>query len=380
MKRSLRVYFDNAAAFQPDPKILGHYYASASRFYENQEAAHSLAYGLRQKIDRAAEQLANALADKNAFVHWGHSGTGLFCLLGGFPGFKNGNIVTSPLEHPALTAALKRCGAEIREVKIRNGQIDPEHLAELLDEQTVLTAFHQVQSETGIIQDLPALRRIVDQKAPHCFFLSDTIQSAGKLDIPWAEAKLDIISVSGHKIGSANGGALLLNKKNPRTNKLLEYLQLCRKEYYTAGRPEPAAALALAQAGIKTYKEKAENLDRVNKINLFLRGELANFKLPNGGKIILTVPPETASPYILHFVVPGYQSGVLVRTLSEESVYFSAGSACLSETGKPSAALLAMGFNKNDAYAGVRLSFSPQNTLRHAEIFLDKFQHAVKTY
>jgi cysteine desulfurase len=66
--------------------------------------------------------------------------------------------------------------------------------------------------------------------------------------------------------------------------------------------------------------------------------------------------------------------------LSDESVYFSAGSACLSETGKPTAALSAMGFNKDDAYAGVRLSFSPQNTMRHAEIFLDKFQKALLDY
>jgi cysteine desulfurase len=380
MKRPLRVYFDNAASFQPDPKTLGHYYTFASRFYENQEAAHSLAYELRQKVDLAAEQLSDALAGEGSFVHWGHSGTGLFCLLGDFPGFKNENIVTTPMEHPALAAALKRTGAEIREVKIKNGLVDLDNLTELLDKETVLTAIHHVQSETGVIQNLPAIRRIIDEKAPQSIFMSDTIQSAGKLDIPWTETKLDIISVSGHKIGSANGGALLLNKKNPRLGGLAEYLKLCRKEYYTESRPEPAATLGLAWGIVKAYKEKSKNLDKVNKINSFLRDKLSGQKLPNGKKIIITVPEELASPYILHFIVPGFQSGVLVRMLSEESVYFSAGSACLSETDKPSAALTAMGFDKNDAYAGVRLSFSPQNTMLHAEIFLDKLQKALLNY
>ncbi|MFA6713753.1 MAG: aminotransferase class V-fold PLP-dependent enzyme [Victivallaceae bacterium] len=380
MKSTLRVYFDNAAAFQPDPKILGRYYAYAARFYENQEAAHSLAYKLREKMELAAEQLASDLGCKNAFVHWGCSGTGVFCPLGDFPGFKNGNIVTSPMEHPALTAALKRVGVEIREAKISKGRIDLEDLYEKLDRETVLTAIHHVQSETGIIQDLPAIRRVIDEKAPQSIFMSDTIQSAGKLEIPWLEAKLDIISVSGHKIGSAGGGALLLNRKKPLVNELAEYLKLCRSEYYTTSRPEPAAVLALADGVTKAYKDKSKNLDLVNKINSFLRRELPNLKLSGNKKIIITIPPETASPYILHFIVPGYQSGILVRMLSDESVYFSAGSACLSETGKPTAALSAMGFNKDDAYAGVRLSFSPQNTMRHAEIFLDKFQKALLDY
>ncbi|MDD5598432.1 MAG: aminotransferase class V-fold PLP-dependent enzyme [Victivallaceae bacterium] len=380
MKSALRVYFDNAAAFQPDPKILGRYYAYAARFYENQEAAHSLAYKLRQKMELAAEQLANALLCKNAAVHWGCSGTGVFCLLGSFPGFKNGNIVTSPMEHPALTAALKRTGVEIREAKILRGRIDLEDLYEKLDRETVLTAIHHVQSETGIIQDLSAIRRVLDEKAPQSIFMSDTIQSAGKLEIPWTEAKLDIISVSGHKIGSAAAGALLLNRKKTQVNELAEYLKLCRGKYYSTSRPEPAAALALADGIARADKEKFKNLDQVNKINSFLHRELLNLKLSNNKKIIITVPPEVASPYILHFIVPGYQSGILVRMLSDESVYFSAGSACLSETGKPSAALIAMGFSKDDAYAGVRLSFSPQNTKKHAEIFLDKFQKALLNY
>ena len=54
--------------------------------------------------------------------------------------------------------------------------------------------------------------------------------------------------------------------------------------------------------------------------------------------------------------------------------------ACLSETDKPSATLTAMNFSKEDAYAGVRLSFSTQNTMHHAEIFINKFQQALLNY
>jgi len=375
MQSSLRIYFDNAAACEPDPKVLGHYYAYASRFYANQEAAHSLAYDLRVQLDLAATQLAKAVCAQEANVHWGHSGTDIFSLFGEFPAFQGGNIVTTAMEHPALLAALRRTGSEIREVKITDGRVDLGHLLELLDDKTVLTSIHHVQSETGIIQDLVGIRKVLTQTAPQSLFMSDTIQSAMKIKIPWNEAKLDIISVSGHKIGAPACAALLLNNKNLKLNAFVEYLKLCRKEYYTASRPEPAAILALAYAATQEKKP-----DDISKINTLLRNALPKLKLFNDKKIILTIPPENASKYILHFIVPGYQSGVLVRMLSQESVYFSAGSACLSETDKPSAALTAMNFTKEDTYAGVRLSFCPQNTIHHAELCLEKLQQALLDY
>jgi cysteine desulfurase len=380
MENKLRVYFDNAASCQPDPKILGHYYAYASRFYANQEAAHSLAYNLRTQIELAETQLSQALCGQKTNVHWGYSGTDIFSLFSEFKGFQNGNIVTTPMEHPAMAAALMRTGSEIREVNITDGRIDLEHLSKQLDERTVLTSIHHVQSETGVIQDLAAVRKVIDKYAPQSVFMSDTIQSAGKIKIPWNEAKLDIISVSGHKIGAPACGALLLNNSNTTIKAFCEYLTLCRKKYYTAGRPEPAAILALAQCVVKEQAKLAENLAGINKINSFLRQELPKLKLINNKKIILTIPEENTSPYILHFIVPGYQSGVLVRMLSEESVYFSAGSACLSESDKPSVTLTAMEFNKEDAYAGIRLSFCLENTLNHAEIFIKKFQKALLNY
>ncbi len=377
MENKLRIYFDNAASCQPDPKILGHYYSYSSDFYANQEAAHSLAYDLRRKIELAESKISKYLCGGQTNIHWGHSGTDIFSLLSEFKGFQEGNIVTTAMEHPALLATLKRSGAEIRMVKITNGKVDLDNLAELLDEKTVLTAIHHVQSETGVIQDLAVIHKVIDKHAPQSVFMSDTIQSAGKIKIPWNEAKLDIISISGHKIGAPSCAALLIN---PKLSAFIEYLKLCRKEYYTASRPEPAAVLALAECIEKKQIENTENLEKICKINNFLRQELSKLKLFNDKKIVLTIPEENSSPYILHFIVPGYQSGVLVRMLSEESVYFSAGSACLSESDKPSTALTAMGFNKEDAYAGVRLSFCPQNTLDHAKIFIQKFQRSLLDY
>lgn len=364
----------------PDAKTLAEQYAFASRFYANQEAGHSLGYGLRKQLEKAEVKISKALCGEETFVHWGESGTDVIRLLSDFSVFQKGNIVMTPLEHSALKAALIRSGAEIRIVKLNKGRVDLQHLQKLLDKDTVLCAVNHVQSETGIIQDLAAVGKVVKEFAPQAIFMSDTIQSAGKIQIPWKDAQLDIITVSGHKTGAAGGAALLIRKGNGVLKEFNEYLERCRKEYFTASRPQVPAAKALANGVARRCKKLSENVEKVEKINSFLRSELSKLKLFNDKKIKMTVIADQASPYILHFIVPGYQSAVLVRMLSQENIYFSAGSACQAESGGPSDTLTAMGFSAEDAYAGVRLSFSTQNTMREVEIFISKFQDTLLSY
>ncbi|MCP3966823.1 MAG: aminotransferase class V-fold PLP-dependent enzyme [Lentisphaerae bacterium] len=382
MERKLktRIYFDNAAAAVPDAKILGRNYEYASRWYANQEAAHDLAYQLRQTMEDAKERIAKALTGNLEEVFWGSCGTDLFRLLSGFDYFDNGNIVTTGLEHPALRAALRGTGAELRLLRLKNDHIDLDNLAKSIDKDTKMLAIHHVQSETGMTQDLAAVSKILKEVAPNAIFLADTIQAAGKIEIPWNEARLDVISTSGHKLGSPGGAALVMRKANPVTVKLNSYLESCRKERYLIGRAEPSTAITLSRCVEKRCREMQKSFDKVFVINQFLRDKLSEKPLPNGEKVKLTTSNENSSPYILHFIAKGYQSGVLVRMLSEKGVYFSAGSACQAETNRPSEALTALGYNRNDAFSGIRLSFSPESTLQEAKRFIEIFLKALKDY
>ncbi|QSH42300.1 aminotransferase class V-fold PLP-dependent enzyme [Lentisphaerota bacterium ZTH] len=375
-----RIYFDNAASAVPDSHILGISYEYASRWYANQEAAHDLAYELRQLLSDAADRISKALTGNVEEVFFGSCGTDLFRLLSSFEYFKDGNILTTELEHPALHAAMQRTGAEVRVLRLKNGRIDLEHLKQEADRNTRLLAIHHVQSETGIIQDLAAIGEAFRKSAPQALFLADTIQSAGKIPIPWEKSGLDIISTSGHKLGSPGGAALVMRKNSQQAAKLAAWLESCRKEQYLAGRPEPSAAITLSRCIEKRCLEMKASFKKMQQINDFLRKGLSRKPLPNHQKIKYTASPENSSPYILHFIAPGYQSGVLVRMLSKHGVYFSAGSACQAETDRPSQALTALGFNRSDAFSGIRLSFSPQSTMREAERFIEIFLMALKEY
>ena len=111
-----------------------------------------------------------------------------------------------------------------------------------------------------------------------------------------------------------------------------------------------------------------------------MRRELENLPLPGGGRIRCTVPPELASPYLLHLLLPGIQSGVMVRMLSAAGVMAAAGSACASESREPSAALRAIGLNRNDAYSGLRIGFGFDSTAEEAKKLVEALKDALKNY
>ena len=374
------IYLDNAAAAAPEKPVLDFFTHTALNCYANQEAIHRQAYLIRQQLENAAKGLAAALTgDDSARVVWGSSGTDLFNLLSHAPLLRKGNIVVS-MEHPALQAALKRTGAELRVVPLLNGKTDLNALQSMADRNTVLAAIHHVQSETGVIQDLPGIRKIIARCAPQALFFSDTIQSAGKLPIPWKDAGLDIISVSGHKLGAPGGAALVFRHgKDPIRKGLADFFTTSRSREYLSGRPDPAIAITLAYC-IQTCAAAAQVVSKVQAMNLKLREQLGRIQLAGGQKIRFTIPPEDASPFILHLTLPGYEGAVLVRMLAEHGFSVSPGSACSAESNLPSPVLTAMGYNRKDAFSALRISFWRNNTLDEIASFADTLESVIKDY
>lgn len=337
------IYFDHAAAVRPTAEILDFYRASAERAFFNQEAAHAFAYGLRQELLRAGETLSLALTGKKMRVYWGSSGTDVLWAASQLFRDKKGKIACSEMVHPAVDAVF----ADQQE-----------------GGKTLLQVFPHVESETGLITPGG------DPAAETGLVLCDAIQSAGKL-FPLPEA--DLIAVSGNKLGGMGGGALLYQ------DPAFETFFARMRAGHRVSRPEPAQCLTLAHAATLAAEGARENTAKVREIALYLREKLTGLPLPGGGTVRPTLPPEKASWHILHFLLPGIQTGVLVRMLGERGAACSAGSACAAETTEPSRILRAMGHTR-DAYSGLRLSFSPENTLDEAEAFVRIFQQAIKEY
>ncbi|UKI33926.1 MAG: aminotransferase class V-fold PLP-dependent enzyme [Lentisphaeria bacterium] len=117
----MTVYLDQAAAARPAPEAVEFYIARVREDYANQEAAHQLGREARQRLDQAAEELSLALTGESGWgVIWGGCGTELFNLFADSPLATGKRAVTSPLEHPALLAVLRRAAVELRTLRPRS--------------------------------------------------------------------------------------------------------------------------------------------------------------------------------------------------------------------------------------------------------------------
>jgi len=373
------IYLDNAAATPVPPQIQDFLQRAIKVYYANPESAHQAGQQARRQLASAAEELLSVLGGPQNFrLNWTASATDAMRMVMGFPAFHNGNIVTTAMEHPALRSAVQQTGCEIRNLRIQpEGQIDLDHLAECLDEGTCLIAIHHIQNETGIIQDLLAVREVMMGNANKAILLVDTVQSIGKIPVPWASAEIDIAFIAGHKLGSPAGAAVIY--RHERLRQLDKFLSDTRGKDHAVGRPDPAIALTLNAAVKQARKEWEEVFGQVRELNQQFRTGLTKISFP-GETVPILLPADKASPFILGFRLPLYQGEVLVRMLAERDIMISAGSACEASSKSPSPAWTAMGVAKREAYSALRVSFWRQNTAADVELLLQALQEVVEKY
>jgi cysteine desulfurase len=354
------IYLDNAASAPVSPAIMDFFRNALESSYANQEAIHGAAYHLRKQLEECEQSLLRTLLGEvsGCRVLWTDSGTSAINIALAHPCFSGGEIISTGAEHASMSQALERVSSRIRKVNLRRGMVDMDHLMELLNGDTTLVSIHHVQSETGACQDIAAIGKLVKKLAPQALFMVDTMQSAGKLVIEGSTA-IDFCFVSGCKIGAPGGGALIYRDRSYAGTKLSVFYEALRKEKHLISRPNPALCMTLTES-VKTLCARQEaNWEQVSGLNNLLRETLSE-RLDVSSE--WTVQAESASPYILHFILPGYQGAVLVRMLSAAGVYIASGSACDAETKTPSRALLATGIPSRNAFSGLRISFMPCNT------------------
>ena len=361
------LYCDQAAAARPDEEALACFVSACRTLYANQEAVHYGANEVRRALDDAGSEMVRLLTGGNEFTAcWCGSGTGAFQLLESTGFLKGRRAVTSNLEHPALTAMLKRSAGEVTALKCtREGRIPPS------PGSWDFAAFHAVQSELGTVQDIPALMGALPET---CVRFTDAVQMAGKMDLAPAAAASDLIALSGVKFGAPGGGALLVRKNRPWSAAFLKAAAAARHPGYTVPRVHAPEALSMLCALKNRCVHLEETLRKMRELNAFLRRELA------GSDLRFTIPAESSSPFILHVFLPGKQGAVVVRMLSERGIWAGSGSACASESPSGSSALRAIGYTGQKSFSGLRFSFGKDFSREQAEFLVKNLLEVLKNY
>ena len=358
---------DQAAAVRIDEDVLAFHTEACRIAGTNQEALHQEAREVRKALEAAGQELVRDLTGRDDFtVCFADSGTGVFHLLSAAGIVKEKRILTSHLEHPALSAMLKRESGVLTFAPCdRYGKLIP------AEGEFDFAAFTAVQSELGTIQDIPGLFSGLPEK---CIRFVDAVQMAGKLPMEELALSADLIAVSGFKFGCPGGAALLVRTHTSWSKKFLEAVKKARHPEYTLPRVFPPAALSCASALHKRKELLAASLENMRVLNALLRQALAC------EQICFSVPESESSPYILHCRLPGKQGAVVVRQLSEKGIMAGAGSACNAESDSGSPVLRALGFSKKESFSGLRLSFGFDFTRQEAEFLAENLLSVLKNY
>ena len=355
---------DRAAGEAPAPEIAALYPELCARYALNPHGITCFAEEARRALIAAEEELLEAMGISagEATVIWCATGTEAInlALRGAAAALPAAPICYDATAHPAVanTATSMGTGRNARPVRTF-----------LLDADGALprTAFPACIGPSivalSLVNNENGARWNADRSAlpPGTVLLADGCQCLGKHPIPWDEAHLDLLIVSGRKIGGPSAAALVC-----RRGTRLQAVTTggSQQNRLRAGTIDVPSAILLAKAAARSCRSAVKTLPRISALKAQLLAGL-NPEWP-------VFSPANASPYITLFAVPGHDGAVIARILAQHhGVLVGTGSACAAEHGDPSPTLTALGIPKDIAQGALRVSFSRDSS--HAEVaaFLD---------
>ena len=336
--------------------------------YGNPSSLHTLGFRAEQALTEARRNIAAVLGAKEDEVFFTSGGTesnNLAIFGAAYARKRMGmHIVTTQIEHPSVTNAVRQLEKEGWEVTWlqpdREGHILPEAVQEAVRPDTTLVTMMAVNNEVGTILPLDAAAQAIAAKKAPALLHVDAVQGFGKLDLRPERRKIDLLSISAHKIHGPKGvGALYVRKGVRIAPRTFGGGQEHGMRPGTEGLP----AIGGFGAAVKALPPVNEGLRQAEELAAICREKL--LALPG----VEFNSPEDALPYIVNFSVGAVRAETMLHFLAARGVYVSSGSAC--SKGKQSPVLEAMGLPRERIQAALRVSFSHLNTLEDVDALVE---------
>ena len=264
------------------------------------------------------------------------------------------HIISTAIEHKAVLEPLEflaKHGFEIALLKPRaGGAVSADQVAAALRPDTVLVSVMHVNNETGIIQPLAEIAKALGTH--EAFFHTDAAQGFGKLIPELQNPRIDLISISGHKLYAPKGiGALILRRRGYDHPPLTPLCFGGGQERGLRPGTQPVALIAaLGKAAEIAARDHSKRTQRCQQIK---QQALAAFHQLGA---VITGDQTKAVPSTLNVSVPGLDSEAVMLAL-KEFVAISNGSACTSQNYTASHVLTAMGLPEDHIKGALRLSW-----------------------
>jgi cysteine desulfurase len=364
------VYVDNNATTKVAPEVLEEMVPYFSEYYGNPSSMHFFGGQVQKKVDEAREKVADFLGADPSEIVFTSCGTesdnaAILGTLDSYP--EKRHLISTRVEHPAVgnvSAYLGRKGYRVTELSVdREGRLDLDELKESLTEETALVTVMYANNETGVIFPIEEIGEVV--KARGISFHTDAVQAAGKIPLSMKKSKIDMLSISGHKLHAPKGIGVLYIRKGTRFSPFL--IGGHQEKGRRGGTENVPYIIGLGKACELAKNHLNEENTKVKALRDYLEVKLLE-KIPNtlvNGDRVHRLPNTVSVSF--EFV----EGESILLLLSDLGICASSGSACTSGSLEPSHVLRAMGVPFTAAHGSIRFSLSIYSTKEEMDYIIE---------
>ena len=360
------IYLDHNATTRLDSRVLEAMLPYMSEQYGNATSRHIFGRSARQAIERAREQVADAVDAHPSQIVFTASGTesNNFVIRGIAALHLDQALAISAIEHPCITKpaeAMQQMGCKLNTVEVAaSGLLSTASLQSCLAAPTSLVSVMLANNETGVIQPVAEMAELA--KKSGAFMHTDAVQALGKMPVSFSDLNVHAMTISSHKIGGPQGaGALVINKRVDIQPLMMGGGQ---EKGLRSGTENLAAIVGFGAACELIRKELKTRISSTQTLREQLEAGLQQLGAAIFGNSVARIPNTS------FFAFEGIEGETMLLALDRKGYAIASGSACSSDSTEPSHVLLAMGVEEYLARGALRVSFGSQNTSQEVNGFL----------
>ncbi|MGN1206470.1 MAG: cysteine desulfurase family protein [Eubacterium sp.] len=375
----MEAYLDNAATTKVFPEVAELVAKVMCEDYGNPSSLHGKGVDAEQYIREAADAIAATLKCKRKNIIFTSGGTesNNQALIGvALANKRQGkHIITTCFEHAAVYEPClyleQQFGFEVTYLPVDSmGHISSEEIKNALRPDTILVSTMMVNNEVGAILDIRQIGKMIKEYNPSIIYHVDAIQAYGKMKIQPLKLKIDLLSVSGHKIHGPKGSGFLYVADGVKMHPIIHGGG--QQNGRRSGTQNVPGIAGLGLAVKKMYEDHLAKVSRMYALKEHLIEKLKEID----NVTIHAVTPEIreCAPHVVSASFEGVGSEVLLHALEDRGVYVSSGSACSSNHPGISSTLQAIGVSDKLLESTIRFSFSVYTTVEELDYTVEQLK------
>ncbi len=368
----MEIYLDNSATTRCFPEVADLIHQILCEDYGNPSSMHHKGVEAESYVRDAKETLAKILKvnEKEILFTSGGTESDNIAIMGvAMANHRAGrHMITTRVEHPAILQTMKYMesqGFEVTYLDVdEKGCICLEQLEQAIRPDTILVSIMHTNNEIGTLQPIAQAGALIKRCNPNTLFHVDAVQGFGKARIYPRKMKIDLMSVSAHKIHGPKGVGFLYIGEKVKIKPIM--YGGGQQEGMRSGTENVPGYAGMAKAAQMLYEQLEAETDYLYDLRQYFIEQVEKID----GAFVNGAPGREGAPHIV--TIPGVRAQVLLNELSAKyHICISAGSACSTHKPQPSVTLLAIGLDKEQAVETLRFSFSVFTTRQEIDTCLD---------